>query len=137
MKNEEEPEKVYNALVDTLRADRSKTTICKISELGLVEMTRKRVREPGTIAVRPPAPTAPAKGSSSRRRDLLRRVIGRSSGSPDPLRKQVSLYVHPALPRSCSARSVASSRSRAAYGMKVNISASDKYHIDSTGIRPS
>lgn len=37
--------KVYNALKDALRQDRAKTTISKISELGLVEMTRKRVRD--------------------------------------------------------------------------------------------
>ena len=38
-------EKVYRALGDALRADKSRTNILKISELGLVEMTRKRTRE--------------------------------------------------------------------------------------------
>jgi hypothetical protein len=38
-------EKVYRALQDALRADKSRTNILKISELGLVEMTRKRTRE--------------------------------------------------------------------------------------------
>ncbi|MBI2982524.1 MAG: Rne/Rng family ribonuclease [Deltaproteobacteria bacterium] len=38
-------EKVYQALKENLKADRSKTTITKITELGLVEMTRKRTRE--------------------------------------------------------------------------------------------
>jgi ribonuclease G len=38
-------EKVYRALQDALRQDKSKTNILKISELGLVEMTRKRTRE--------------------------------------------------------------------------------------------
>jgi ribonuclease G len=37
--------KVYQALEDVLRKDRQKTSIFKISELGLVEMTRKRTRE--------------------------------------------------------------------------------------------
>lgn len=37
--------KVYNALKEALRPDRARTTITKISELGLVEMTRKRTRE--------------------------------------------------------------------------------------------
>lgn len=37
--------KVYNALKEALKADRARTTITKISELGLVEMTRKRTRE--------------------------------------------------------------------------------------------
>lgn len=37
--------KVYNALKETLKGDKARTTITKISELGLVEMTRKRTRE--------------------------------------------------------------------------------------------
>ena len=38
-------EKTYRALQDALRADKARTNILKISELGLVEMTRKRTRE--------------------------------------------------------------------------------------------
>ncbi|HEX5038452.1 MAG TPA: Rne/Rng family ribonuclease [bacterium] len=38
-------EKVYQALKEALKSDRSKTTITKITDLGLVEMTRKRTRE--------------------------------------------------------------------------------------------
>jgi ribonuclease G len=38
-------EKVYRALQDALRADKARTNLLKISELGLVEMTRKRTRE--------------------------------------------------------------------------------------------
>ncbi|MBK8172428.1 MAG: Rne/Rng family ribonuclease [Sandaracinaceae bacterium] len=38
-------EKVYKALLDVLKADKAKTTAVRISELGLVEMTRKRTRE--------------------------------------------------------------------------------------------
>ena len=45
MESGENREKVYRALQEALRADKSKTNILKISELGLVEMTRKRTRE--------------------------------------------------------------------------------------------
>jgi len=38
-------EKIFNALQESLTSDRARTNILKISELGLVEMTRKRVRE--------------------------------------------------------------------------------------------
>jgi ribonuclease G len=38
-------EKVYQALKEALKSDRAKTTITKITDLGLVEMTRKRTRE--------------------------------------------------------------------------------------------
>lgn len=45
MEPAENREKVYRALQDALRQDKAKTNILKISELGLVEMTRKRTRE--------------------------------------------------------------------------------------------
>jgi ribonuclease G len=38
-------DKVYRALVAALKKDRATTTITRISDLGLVEMTRKRTRE--------------------------------------------------------------------------------------------
>lgn len=45
MEREGDREKVYQALEEALKKDRQKTNIFKISELGLVEMTRKRTRE--------------------------------------------------------------------------------------------
>ena len=45
MEKEVNREKVFTALEEALKSDKSKTNILKISELGLVEMTRKRVRE--------------------------------------------------------------------------------------------
>jgi ribonuclease G len=45
MEKEVNREKVFTALEEALKTDKSKTNILKISELGLVEMTRKRVRE--------------------------------------------------------------------------------------------
>jgi len=45
MEPPENREKVYRALQEALRQDKAKTNILKISELGLVEMTRKRTRE--------------------------------------------------------------------------------------------
>ena len=44
MAKEESKEIVWNSLTQELKFDRSRTNILKISELGLVEMTRKRVR---------------------------------------------------------------------------------------------
>ncbi len=45
METADNRDKVYRALREALRSDKSKTNILKISELGLVEMTRKRTRE--------------------------------------------------------------------------------------------
>jgi len=48
MEKKSNQEKVFNALQDALKRDKSKTNVLPISELGLVEMTRKRIREPLT-----------------------------------------------------------------------------------------
>jgi len=45
MEREVNREKVFTALRDALRRDKSKTKVLKMSELGLIEMTRKRIRE--------------------------------------------------------------------------------------------
>ena len=45
MERHSDQSKVYNALKEALKSDRARTTITKISDLGLVEMTRKRTRE--------------------------------------------------------------------------------------------
>lgn len=55
-------EKVSNALNDELRKDKQKTNILKISELGLVQMTRKRTRESLTRTLCEPCPYCDAKG---------------------------------------------------------------------------
>ena len=45
MDREQNRERVYRALDEALRADRARTNVLRISDLGLVEMTRKRVQE--------------------------------------------------------------------------------------------
>jgi ribonuclease G len=45
MEKEASREKVFNALREAMRKDKSKTNILRMSELGLIEMTRKRTKE--------------------------------------------------------------------------------------------
>jgi ribonuclease G len=45
MEKEENRHRVFRALEDALRKDRARPTIAKFSDLGLVEMTRKRTRD--------------------------------------------------------------------------------------------
>ena len=48
MEKKSNQEKVFNALKESLKKDRSKTHVLPISELGLIQMTRKRIRKPLT-----------------------------------------------------------------------------------------
>jgi ribonuclease G len=45
MDREQNRERVFRALEEALRPDRARTNVLRISDLGLVEMTRKRVQE--------------------------------------------------------------------------------------------
>ncbi|MGZ8473617.1 MAG: Rne/Rng family ribonuclease [Candidatus Deferrimicrobiaceae bacterium] len=132
MKNEENREKVYQALIDALRADRSKTTICKISELGLVEMTRKRVRESLVRSLSEECPYCSGEGIIKSKKTICYEIF-RSLERQSPLLsgKQVSLHVHPALAEEMVGehrRFIEMLETR--FGMKVNISASEKFHIE-------
>ncbi|ORJ58703.1 Rne/Rng family ribonuclease [Geothermobacter hydrogeniphilus] len=62
MEREAHREKVHAALEEVLRQDKAKTNILKISELGLVEMTRKRVRESIGRTLCEPCPYCEGKG---------------------------------------------------------------------------
>ncbi len=45
MEKEANRQKVFNALKEAMRRDKSKTNILRMSDLGLIEMTRKRTKE--------------------------------------------------------------------------------------------
>lgn len=48
MEKKSNQEKVFNALQEALKKDRSKTNILPMSEMGLIQMTRKRIKKPLT-----------------------------------------------------------------------------------------
>ncbi len=96
MEKEAHREKVHSALEDALKNDKSKTNILKISELGLVEMTRKRVRESIGRTLCESCPYCEGKGYVKSRTTMvyeifreLRREIRNLPGY------RVSLQVHP------------------------------------------
>ncbi|UCD85589.1 MAG: Rne/Rng family ribonuclease [Deltaproteobacteria bacterium] len=62
MEKERHREKVFNALKETLKADKAKTNILKISSLGLVEMTRERNRESIGRTLSEPCPYCEGRG---------------------------------------------------------------------------
>jgi ribonuclease G len=95
MDKEANREKVYQSLQDTLRADKAKTNILKISELGLVEMTRKRIRESIDKIVSEPCPYCEGRGVVKSRAgvcyDLFREVRRRKATFKG---KTLTIHVH-------------------------------------------
>jgi ribonuclease G len=89
-------EKVYKALVDALREDKSKVNLLKISELGLVEMTRKRTRESLTQQLCEPCPACEGKGYLQSARTVAQKIIRDLPRAAGHLRgATLRLRVHP------------------------------------------
>ncbi len=97
MEREENRERVYNTLLNALRSDRSRTKILKFSELGLVEMTRKRVRENLGQVLCQACPYCDGRGTiksaTSICYEILREV--RRAASASPKRRKIMVRLHP------------------------------------------
>jgi ribonuclease G len=68
-------DKVYRALADALREDKAKVNILKISELGLIEMTRKRTRESLGQQLCDSCPTCEGKGYLQSSQTIANRIF--------------------------------------------------------------
>jgi ribonuclease G len=70
MDREQNREKVYRALEEELKRDRARTNVLKISDLGLVQMTRKRVQEDVVRYLSEPCFVCEGRGSIRSRQTL-------------------------------------------------------------------
>lgn len=89
-------EKVYAALEEALSHDKAKTSILKISEFGLVEMTRKRVRESLIQSLCEPCFYCEGKGYIRSRQsiayEILREMQREASIAPS---RKITVIAHP------------------------------------------
>jgi ribonuclease G len=98
MESSEHREQVYRALKRALAEDKARTNVLEISELGLVEMTRKRVRQDLRALLSTQCPTC--KGSGVTKSDetlateLFRAVRAKAATAPG---KDIVARVHPDL----------------------------------------
>jgi len=103
MESAEHREQVYRALKRALAEDKARTNVLEISELGLVEMTRKRVRQDLRSLLSVMCPTC--KGSGITKSDatiaaeIFRTVQAKAATSGDVNGREVVIRVHPDLAR--------------------------------------
>jgi ribonuclease G len=96
MESAENREKVYRALQEALRQDKAKTNILKISELGLVEMTRKRTRENLVQQLCSPCSYCAGRGYVLSRESVANKVLREiRKDLPRFSGRQIALSVHP------------------------------------------
>ncbi len=96
MEKEAHREKVHAALEDALKHDKNKTNILKISELGLVEMTRKRVRESIGRTLCEPCRYCEGKGYVRGRLTIIYEVLRELRREmANPAVNRITLLAHP------------------------------------------
>ena len=98
MEIESNKEKVYQALEQAVKTDRSRTNILKISELGLVEMSRQRVRDSINRILCQPCPYCEGKGSIKSSKTICYEVFDKiqklvKNGNSN--KKKILINVHP------------------------------------------
>ena len=97
MEKESNRKKVYDALRDALKKDKARTNILKISELGLVEMTRQRTRESLENQLLSPCPHCDGRGriksSVTVAYDLLRAIKKQQANLENG--KNIVVRLHP------------------------------------------
>ncbi len=96
MQKKEDREKLFKIFENELKNDRSKVHILKVSELGLVEMTRKRTQDDITVALSTTCPTCDGKGyiksATSIWCEIFRKIIRDYSFYKE---KKLIITVHP------------------------------------------
>jgi ribonuclease G len=75
MEKEAHREMVHTLLKEALKNDKAKTNILKISELGLVEMTRKRTRESLWRYLTEPCPYCDGRGSVKSKETMANEIL--------------------------------------------------------------
>ncbi|MBM4135994.1 MAG: Rne/Rng family ribonuclease [Nitrospira sp.] len=75
MERYENRDRVFNAFVEAMKRDKAKNTISHISELGLIQMTRKRVRESLGRVLCEPCPYCEGKGFVKSPRSLCYEIF--------------------------------------------------------------
>jgi ribonuclease G len=93
-------DKVFKALQEALGRDKAKTNVLKISELGLVEMTRKRVRESVTRMMYEPCTYCEGKGHVKSKvtvaYEIFREIRRDAASFPEPV---MAVNCHPEVAR--------------------------------------
>ncbi len=89
---------VYQTMVEALKKDRAKTTVLSMSSLGLVEMTRQRLRDSLALTAMEPCPYCEGTGTRLSPEvivhDLLRQLTAEAKEFPGC---RLSVAVHPDL----------------------------------------
>ncbi|MDA8156929.1 MAG: Rne/Rng family ribonuclease [Actinomycetota bacterium] len=97
MEKTENRHKIFSALQDAMKKDRAKTTISQITELGLIQMTRKRVRESLTRTLLEPCPYCEGRGTVKSAVALCYEIFRKAEKMARHGIKKVIITAHPSV----------------------------------------
>jgi ribonuclease G len=125
-------ERVEKALAEALRNDKAKTTTVRISELGLVEMTRKRTRESLGRTLFEPCFYCDGTGQTSSKLTVAYEILRQIRREKDDLRGySITVNAHPAVAETFrhEARQDIDEAQRR-YQRHIQVSPRPEYHIE-------
>jgi len=130
-------DKVYRALEAALKKDKAKTTINRISELGLIEMTRKRTRESLSRTMHEPCFYCDGTGQIQSRAtiayEILRQVRRERQSLPG---YSVVVNAHPAVVDLLQGEErEAIKEAERRYARRIKLVAHKEYHIEQFDLR--
>ncbi|QWR76698.1 Rne/Rng family ribonuclease [Candidatus Magnetomonas plexicatena] len=95
MELQENRDKLYLAFVETMKKDRAKNTIFNVSELGLIQMTRKRIRESLGRTLCESCPMCEGKGFVKSAKTISYEIFRRLKKAPIHKGAKVVISAHP------------------------------------------
>jgi len=97
MERLENRQKVFNAFLDAMSKDRAKSTVSPISELGIIQMTRKRVRENIEKILSEPCSYCEGKGYVKSPRTLCYEILRKTRKLAAAGGQKVVIRAHPSV----------------------------------------
>ena len=129
MDKESNREKVYHALQEALKTDKAKTNVLKISELGLVQMTRKRVRESLGRTLTEPCHYCDGRGYLRSARSVAYDIFQEiSREAPNIKGDQVIVSAHPEVAQALLEEPNATSELEKYFGKRIIIKSRPTFH---------
>lgn len=125
----ENREKVFNAFTEAMKKDRAKNTIFHISELGLIQMTRKRVRESLGRTLCATCPYCEGKGFVLSPETLCFEILRKIRKIARHGNKKIMITAHPSVAELLSDEELLGIEDvENKYGVKVVINSDSKMH---------
>ena len=137
MERRDSRETVFKALLDALKKDRIKTFAYPISELGLVQLTRKRTRENLVTMLTETCPVCDGSGYIKSRLTVCYEVLrALRSACRKGEKKQFSVYLSPEVARLLAEEEKSSiEHLETTYGAKINIVANPGLIVDNFEVK--